>query len=191
MYLERCKGFEQDAKKFLYTTANSKFLQMNYDLVRPLVQRTVQLKKKQEVLQLFEQIRKNLKLNASWEGVAEDERKKALKDLKGEFYTQFIDDLMAMDKYELAEMIMAEKVKDRYPMLEHDELVMVNIYGMQKDFDNYKEKFNLFMDDDSQFDFTDEISQHLSKTLQNFNEDNQKAEQLTMVQKIIKKMHNL
>jgi len=63
LFLERCKGFEEDAKRFVVLTSETKHVQVDYDLLRPLFIRTIKNKTGNEVLKLFEQFRKNLKLN--------------------------------------------------------------------------------------------------------------------------------
>jgi hypothetical protein len=63
LYLEKCKGYEEDAKKFVFMTSETETLDFSYDLVRPLFLRNMELKSGNDVLQLFEQIRKNIKLN--------------------------------------------------------------------------------------------------------------------------------
>lgn len=66
MFLEKCKGFEEDAKKFYYLTAESSHLQIDYELIRPMVLRVIKNKPGSETLKLFEQLRKNVTLNKSW-----------------------------------------------------------------------------------------------------------------------------
>lgn len=63
MFLERCKGYEEDAKRFLFLSNETNNIQMDYKMVRPLFKRTMTYKSAQDVLKLFEQFRKNLKLN--------------------------------------------------------------------------------------------------------------------------------
>lgn len=65
MFLERCKGYEEDAKRFVFLTNDTEVSQMDYEMVRPLFQRAIKYKTPQDILKLFEQIRKNLKLNKS------------------------------------------------------------------------------------------------------------------------------
>jgi hypothetical protein len=65
LFLERCKGFEEDAKKFVVLTAETSTVQVNYDLLRPMFIRTIKNKTGNDVLKLFEQFRKQLKLNKS------------------------------------------------------------------------------------------------------------------------------
>lgn len=54
LFLERCKGFEEDAKRFIVLTAETKHVQVDYDLLRPLFLRTIKNKTGNEVLKLFE-----------------------------------------------------------------------------------------------------------------------------------------
>jgi len=54
MYMEKCKGFEEDAKKFYLLTSQSSHLQIDYELVRPMFIRTIKYKGGQEVMKLFE-----------------------------------------------------------------------------------------------------------------------------------------
>lgn len=63
LFLERSRGFEEDAKRFVIMSADSTHLTINYELLRPIFLRSIQNKTGQEVLKLFEQFRKNLKLN--------------------------------------------------------------------------------------------------------------------------------
>jgi hypothetical protein len=54
MFLEKCKGYEEDAKRFIFLTSETETLDFNYELVRPIFQRNLRLKTGNEVLQLFE-----------------------------------------------------------------------------------------------------------------------------------------
>lgn len=69
IFLERCKGYEEDAKRFIFLTAETECLDFSYHMVRPIFLRNLHLKSGNEVLQLFEQIRKNIKLNRSTKGL--------------------------------------------------------------------------------------------------------------------------
>jgi len=63
IYLESCKGFEENAKRFIMLTGESENVQMDFGMLKPLFARTIRNKSGQEVLKTFEQFRKNLKLN--------------------------------------------------------------------------------------------------------------------------------
>ena len=63
LFLERCKGYEEDAKRFVMLSTETKNIQVDYEMLRPLFLRTIKNKKSNDVLQLFEQLRKNMKLN--------------------------------------------------------------------------------------------------------------------------------
>lgn len=36
LFLERSKGYEEDAKRFIYMTSDTKHIQTNYALLRPM-----------------------------------------------------------------------------------------------------------------------------------------------------------
>jgi len=75
---------------------------MNYKMVRPLFQRAMKYKTPQDVLKLFEQFRKNLKLNKSsktWDPSTKELQKKTLKK---EFYDGLIQDVCDSKAYALA-----------------------------------------------------------------------------------------
>jgi hypothetical protein len=82
LFLERCKGFEEDAKRFIVLTSETKQVQVDYDLLRPLFMRTIKNKTGNEVLKLFEQFRKNLKLNKANQELTQEERAEKLKTIK-------------------------------------------------------------------------------------------------------------
>ena len=54
MFLERCKGYEEDAKRFLFLSHDTEDIQMTYKIVRPIFQRAIKYKTPQDVLKLFE-----------------------------------------------------------------------------------------------------------------------------------------
>jgi len=41
MFLERCKGFEEDANRFLILSSETKDIQMSYKMVRPFFLRAM------------------------------------------------------------------------------------------------------------------------------------------------------
>jgi len=52
--LEKCKGYEEDAKRFIFLTPETDNIDFNYKLVRPIFMRNMRFKTGNEVLQLFE-----------------------------------------------------------------------------------------------------------------------------------------
>lgn len=83
-------------------TGDTTHIQMDYELLRPFFRRCIQYSTGQEVLKLFEQFRKNLKLNNQWKDVAVAERNVALKDIKCGVYDGLIEDLLAVKAYQLS-----------------------------------------------------------------------------------------
>ena len=114
MFLERCKGFEEDAKRFLFLTQETKDIQVDYKMVRPLFQRAMKFKTAQDVLKLFEQFRKNLKLNQSSKKLDAGEKSKKLRNLKKDFYDGLIKDLLQREGYQLAQIIYGEKKREKF-----------------------------------------------------------------------------
>ena len=90
MFLERCKGFEEDAKRFLFLSHDTEDIQTNYSIVRALFQRPIKYKTPQDVLKLFEQIRKNLKLNKTGKKWEQKTQNLKLTTLRKEFYDGLI-----------------------------------------------------------------------------------------------------
>ena len=45
---------------------------------------------------------------------------------------------MTNESYTLAEIVMAEKVKEKFDVTENDELIGLNIYAAQKKFPEYR-----------------------------------------------------
>jgi len=63
MFLERCKGFEEDAKRYVTLAHDTDHIQVDYAMLRGIFLRSIQSKTGPEVLKLFEQFRKTIKLN--------------------------------------------------------------------------------------------------------------------------------
>ena len=188
LFMERCKGFEEDAKKFYFLTAESSHLQINYELIRPMALRIIKNKTGPELMRFFEQLRKNLTLNKANSKLEPAERQVLIKSIRKQFYDGLIVDLMDNKCYELAEIVMAEKLKEKFPETVTDELLGLNIYSAQVKFDQYREKFNLFIDPESPYEFNEHISKELGKTLMKFNTDEFKNDRLQLTEKLTKKM---
>ena len=69
-------------------------IQVDYTMLRPLFLRTMKNKTKNDLLQLFEQLRKNVKLNKSDASLSADLKSKKLQELKQDFYDGLIADLL-------------------------------------------------------------------------------------------------
>ena len=104
-------------------------------------------------MKLFEQLRKNINLNKSWEKKDKREGNVEIKRIKKEFYDGLIQDLMKHKAYILAEIVMAEKLKEKFDVNVGDELMGLNVFSAQKKFSEYKEKFDVLIDKESEFTF--------------------------------------
>ena len=82
-----------------------------------------------ETIKLFEQLRKNIALNKSWKDKPLGEKNQELRNLKKEFYDGLIGDLIDVKQYQYAEIVMAEKVKEKFDVTTNDELIGINVYS--------------------------------------------------------------
>ena len=81
-------------------------------MIRPFVIRIMKNKGGPELVKLFEQLRKNIKLNRSWDRREAGIKSAKTKELRKDFYDGLIYDLMENESYTLSEIVMAEKMKD-------------------------------------------------------------------------------
>jgi hypothetical protein len=87
--------------------------------------RTMRHKKGTDVLKVFEQFRKTLKINkhsSAFKDASPDEKANMLKALKKNFYDGLIKDLIENNGETIANVIRVEKIKDGFP---DDEVVEV------------------------------------------------------------------
>jgi len=97
---------------------------------------------------------------------------------------------MENESFTLAEIVMAEKLKEKFEITENDELIGLNIYAAQTKFPEYREKFDIFMNDDSEFQITQDIVKILGETLMKFDTDEFKNDRLMLTAAIQKKMRD-
>jgi len=50
LFIERCKGYEEDAKRFIFLSSETENLEISYETVRPIFLRTLSSKTGNEVL---------------------------------------------------------------------------------------------------------------------------------------------
>lgn len=96
---------------------------------------------------------------------------------------------MENKSYELSEIVMAEKLKEKFgETTVNDELIGLNIYAAQKKFTEFRHKFDLFISDESEFEFNNKIASELGNTLKQFDTDEYKNDRLQMTEKIVKRI---
>jgi len=95
---------------------------------------------------------------------------------------------MDNQSYELSEIVMAEKMKEKFDITVNDELIGLNIYAAQKKFEDYRLKYDTLIDDESPYGFDSNIASQLGKTLMKFSTDNYKNDRLMLTERIVKKM---
>lgn len=179
MFMEKCKGYEEDAKKFLLLSTQSSHLQISYEMIRPFVIRVMKNKGGPELVKFFEQLRKNIKLNKSWDRKDVGVKSTMTKKLRKDFYDGLIHDLMENESFTLAEIVMAEKMKEKFDVTENDQIIGLNIYAAQTKFPEYKEKFDLFMNEE-EFEVSQKTMTILGQTLMKFDTDEFKNDRLML-----------
>jgi hypothetical protein len=142
LFLERCKGYEEDAKRFIFLTAETETLDFSYNLVRPIFIRNMNLKTGNEVLQLFEQIRKNIKLNRSARNLSATEKHDQLTLKKREFYDGLLKDLINLKAYDLAQIVYSEKMREKFDQTIQDQLTGLEIFASQKKIDEFSDLYS-------------------------------------------------
>lgn len=155
-------------------------IQLDYKMVRPMFQRVMKYKTAQDVLKLFEQFRKNLKLNKStksWDPKAKSEK---LKELQKDFYDGLIRDLLQREAYQLAQIIYGEKKREKFDLTISDQLIGFEIFSAQKKMEEYRDIFNEVNREDSQFTLDKMIAEEIGRTLLKFQSDEHQRDVLDM-----------
>lgn len=102
IFLEKCRGFEEDARRFVFLTTETEHLDFNYQLIRPIFLRSLRVNTSNEVLKIFEQFRKNIKLGKKYKDLNQNEKNDMLILKKKEFYDGLLKDLLDNKAYTLA-----------------------------------------------------------------------------------------
>ena len=185
LFLERSKGYEEDAKRFVIMSSDTEHIQMNYQLLRPMFLRQIQYKKGQDVLKLFEQFRKNLKLNLNWKDKDANEKAAELKHIKQGIYDGLIQDLLHVEAYPLAQIIYDEKQKEKYDVSVDDQLIGMEIYALQKMLPEFSAKFkDNFTTNQHNFPLNVEYCEKMSHMLMNFDHLDHQNQRLDMIQQV-------
>ena len=140
-------------------------------MLQPFFHRAMKYKTGQDVLKLFEQFRKNLKLNKSYNKLTPDEKSATLKGIKKEFYDGLIGDLLQKDAYKLAQIIYSEKKRDKFQATINDNLIGLKIFSSQMKLEEYKEIFNDLCREDTEFKFDKRTAEEIATTLLKFSTD--------------------
>jgi len=95
---------------------------------------------------------------------------------------------MSFTAYTLSEIVMAEKLKEKFEVTINDELIGLNVYSAQKKFNEYREKFDILMDRDSPYGYDRELGDQLGKTLMAFDTDEYKNDRLMLTDRVRQRM---
>jgi hypothetical protein len=120
--LESCKGYEEDAKRFIFLTSDTENLDFSYEVIRPIFLRNMANKTGNDVLKLFEQFRKNIKLNRSYKALSPTEKADILTSKKRDFYDGLLKDLLDKKAYALAQIVYSEKMREKFDISIKDQL---------------------------------------------------------------------
>ena len=149
-------------------------------MLRPLFQRTMQFKAGQDVLKLFEQFRKNLKVNRSGRNMEPEEKSAVQKQLKREYYDGLLRDLLNKKAYKLAQIIYGEKTREKFEADIKDQIIGMQIFSSQQKMEEYKELYAGLLQSDSQFEIDQQVCEEIGQTLQKFKNDEYQRDVLDM-----------
>jgi len=116
-----------------------------------------------------------------------------LSKLRKDFFDGLTRDLMRAGIHSLAEVIMEEKIKEKFPVTEDDDMLGLSIYAAQKKMQGYKEKYLLFFDDDegaATYELSPKATSLLAETLMNFEADEFKNDRLMLAGRLMRKMQS-
>lgn len=105
MYLDLCKGLENDTLRFVFDVNKTKNIQLDWDFVRPLVIRAINYRSGGEVLEMFERIKNKLSLNVTNQSLPKEEQDALLDEIKSDFYREFINVLLDKKGFDVADII--------------------------------------------------------------------------------------
>lgn len=191
LFLEHCKGYEEDAKRFIFLTSDTETLDFSYDLVRPIFLRNMSMKTGNEVLQLFEQIRKNIKLNKSTKALTQPEKHELLQAKKRGFYDGLLKDLIKTQAYGLAQIVYSEKMREKFDSNIDDQLTGLEIFASQKKIDEFTELYSKLVSDTPTTPtttiLTQSVSESIARNLMLFDNEKEKQRRLEMAERLLKR----
>lgn len=141
----------------------------------------------------FEQVKKSIQLNRSWDGQTGKDKPETLSKIRKDFFDGLTKDLMRADMYTLAEVIMEEKNKEKFPQTEADDILGLNIYAAQRKMQAYKAKYLLFFDLDegpATYELSSAATNILAQTLMNFEADEFKNDRLMLAGRLMNTMQS-
>ena len=191
LFLERCKGYEEDAKRFIFLTSETETLDFSYDLVKPIFLRNMTMKTGNEVLQLFEQIRKNIKLNKSTKSLTPAEKSDLLHAKKRDFYDGLLKDLIKQQAYGLAQIVYSEKMREKFESNIDDQLTGLEIFASQRKIDEFTEVYGKLVSDSPTTPattiLTQNVSESIARNLMFFDNEKEKQRRLEMAERLLKR----
>ncbi|CDW78620.1 UNKNOWN [Stylonychia lemnae] len=190
LFLEKCKGYEEDAKRFIFLTSETENLDFNYNLIQPIFIRTLKNKTGSEVLKLFEQFRKNIKLNKQSKDLSQQDKSNLLTAKRREFYDGLLQDLIERQSYTLAQIVYSEKMREKFDITTNDNLIGLQIFANQKKLEEFTDLYQKLMGDkDGKYKFDESVCEQICLNLMHFDSDKEKMIRLDMTEKLMKKVY--
>ncbi len=189
LFLEHCKGYEEDAKRFIFLTSETENLEFSYEIIQPIFMRNMNNKSGSDVLKLFEQFRKNIKLNKSHKNLSSTEKSDLLKAKKREFYDGILRDLLIKKAYSLAQIVYSEKMREKFDITIEDQLTGLQIFASQKKIDEFSDLYlKLLNEKDQTIVLSQPICESLALNLMEFDSDKEKLRRLDMAERLVKRI---
>jgi len=103
-------------------------MEVNYQLVRPLFQKTIRVKTGDDVLLLFEQLKEHIRLNESTiDGLSAEEITAKRENITKGFFKGTMNDLIDANNFKVAQIIYEEYQKSGVKLLPEDLIVGLKI----------------------------------------------------------------
>ena len=172
-------------------------LDFTYNLVRPLFHKTFGEGSKNEILKLFEQLRKNIKLNKSkeTESLSPQEKHQLLQQKKRDFYDGLLQDLIKEKLFALAQVVYSEKMREKFEVTTSDNILGMRIFAAQKNLTEFTDIFNKVIiaaeqegENAQKLDLN--MCENIAQDLMEFDTEKEKMTRLDMTQKLNKRVIN-
>lgn len=90
-----------------------------------------------DILKLFEQFRKNIKLNKASKELSSTDKALKLQTIKKDFYDGLLKDLLEHQAYTVALLVYSEKLREKFESTITDQLTGIQIFASQKKIDDF------------------------------------------------------
>jgi hypothetical protein len=141
MYLDMCKGLENDTLRFVFDVNRTEHIQLDWDFVRPLVIRAINYRSGGEVLEMFERIKNKLSLNVTNQKLPQAEQEALLDKIKSDFYREFINVLLDKKGFDVADIIYTD-YRNQLTMQNPNDMLGMRIGALKDKIDLFEKHLN-------------------------------------------------